>query len=126
MSAELLRSALTVRQFSPISLAVASSFFWSRPLITTFAPSRAKARAMARPIPLPPPVTMATLFANRMAMIVNRTLRAKRRHRACAIMDGGQTQKNEEMNYSEQRQFLRDNQLWAAGLALLLVVAAAI
>src|SRR6478752_7721799 len=57
----LLTSALTAKQSPPISAAARSSFSLSRPAITTFAPSRTNAVAMALPIPLPPPVMIATL-----------------------------------------------------------------
>src|SRR5262249_9558132 len=45
---------------SPASLAVSSRASLRRPAITTEKPLRARAMAEARPIPLPPPVTMAT------------------------------------------------------------------
>lgn len=41
-----------------------------RSLIATFAPSAAKARAIARPIPLAAPVTRATLFSRRMFQVL--------------------------------------------------------
>ncbi len=40
------------------------------------------------------------------------------------MMDGGLTHKNEEMNYSEQRQFLKESQIWAALLAFIVTVQA--
>ena len=43
-----------------ISATVSSSGSGRRPATTTDAPSRANSWAMARPIPLPPPVTSAT------------------------------------------------------------------
>src|SRR5262245_11346076 len=46
------------------SLAVASRFCILRLAITTFAPASAKCRAIALPMPRPPPVTIATLPCN--------------------------------------------------------------
>src|SRR5258708_10744125 len=45
--------------------------------------------------------------------------------RACAMMDGGLTQKA-EMNYSEQRQFLKENRIVAAKVAVVIVTEAII
>src|ERR1051326_3390569 len=59
ISAGLLTSAATGKQFGPISAAARCNFSRSRPAITTLAPSRANATAIALPIPLPPPVMMA-------------------------------------------------------------------
>jgi hypothetical protein len=42
-----------------------SSFAASRPAMATFAPSSHSVRAMASPMPLPPPVTMATCPSKR-------------------------------------------------------------
>lgn len=44
----------------PICAAAFRSFSSYRPRIATWVPSPANAAAMARPIPLPPPVTTAT------------------------------------------------------------------
>src|SRR3990172_689426 len=68
MSAPCVTSAGTASARPPaesISLATASIGPGRRPLATTLAPSRANMRAMARPRPVPPPVTIATLFFNR-------------------------------------------------------------
>src|SRR6185436_19625098 len=43
-----------------IERATASTGAWRRPQITTWAPSAASIRAVTSPIPLPPPVTIAT------------------------------------------------------------------
>src|SRR3990172_895236 len=70
MSAPCVTSAGTASARPPaesISLATASIGPGRRPLATTLAPSRANMRAMARPRPVPPPVTIATLFFNRMS-----------------------------------------------------------
>src|SRR5262249_15434556 len=50
---------------SPASLAVSSSVSLRRPAITTEKPLRARAMAEARPMPLPPPVTMPTRVTSR-------------------------------------------------------------
>jgi hypothetical protein len=44
--------------------ATSSSAFNRRPVMSTFAPFAANNRAVAKPIPAPPPVTMATLSLN--------------------------------------------------------------
>src|SRR5215208_2116150 len=49
----------------PTSAAVSSSGSGRRPSRATEAPSRARSSAVARPMPVPPPVTSATLFASR-------------------------------------------------------------
>src|SRR2546428_570089 len=59
-------SAPNALAFAPISLAVASAVSFFTSTTTTFAPSRAKRRHEAFPMPLPPPVISATLFARRM------------------------------------------------------------
>jgi hypothetical protein len=48
-----------------ISATTSSSGGLRRPLITTRAPSFASMRAVQRPMPLPPPVTMATVPSRR-------------------------------------------------------------
>jgi len=48
-----------------ISSATPSRISLRRPVIVTLAPSRANVAAMAAPIPVPPPVTIATLSASR-------------------------------------------------------------
>src|SRR6266550_1783595 len=60
-------SAPNARAFPPISFAVASAVSFFKSTTTTFAPSLAKRRQEALPIPLPPPVIRATLFASRMS-----------------------------------------------------------
>src|SRR5712692_7071774 len=50
----------------PPTAAIASRISLRRPVIVTLAPSRANVVAMAAPMPVPPPVTMATLSASRM------------------------------------------------------------
>src|SRR5216684_4215707 len=47
---------------------ISPSISLRRPVIVTLAPSRANVVAMAAPMPLPPPVTMATLSASRMEL----------------------------------------------------------
>ena len=47
---------------------VSSSFSLRRPATATFAPSRANASAIARPIPVPPPVIRATFPASRVTI----------------------------------------------------------
>jgi hypothetical protein len=64
--AEVGASAATPMTRSPRSAAVASSRERSRPVMTTCAPSAAKRRAAARPMPLVPPVISATLSVNRL------------------------------------------------------------
>src|SRR6266480_2088471 len=59
-------SAPNALAFAPISFAVASAVSFFRSTTTTFAPSFANRRQDALPMPLPPPVINATLFANRM------------------------------------------------------------
>ena len=49
----------------PVSAATSSSGSGRRPVTTTFAPSRANMRAVAAPIPVPPPLTIATLPSSR-------------------------------------------------------------
>src|SRR5437667_2224577 len=49
-----------------IESAISSRISLRRPVIVTLAPSRANVVAMAAPMPVPPPVTMATLSASRM------------------------------------------------------------
>src|SRR5690606_6997213 len=51
---------------SPASFAVSASGSARRPAATTVAPSRAKARVAARPMPDPPPVTRTTFPAKRL------------------------------------------------------------
>src|SRR6266702_1599246 len=53
--------ACTSRPWEANSAADSSRCCRRRPVMTTFMPARAKARAMPRPIPLDPPVTNATL-----------------------------------------------------------------
>ncbi len=50
---------------APICSRAAASVCASRPVMTTRAPSAAKASAAARPMPLLPPNTSTTLFSNR-------------------------------------------------------------
>src|SRR3989442_2618063 len=49
-----------------IESAISSRISLRRPVVVTLAPSRANVVAMAAPMPVPPPVTMATLSASRM------------------------------------------------------------
>src|SRR5213593_3587549 len=49
-----------------IASAISPRISLRRPVIVTLAPSRANVVAMAAPMPVPPPVTMATLSASRM------------------------------------------------------------
>src|SRR5579871_6530644 len=58
-------SPVTVVTFFPIKVAASFSSFSRRPVITTCAPSSTKRLAVAKPIPLLPPVMTATLPANR-------------------------------------------------------------
>src|SRR5215472_14491227 len=53
----------------PSSSAAASAPFWFRSAMTMRAPSRAKSMAISVPMPLAAPVTMATLFSRRMALL---------------------------------------------------------
>src|SRR3989454_8607701 len=48
-----------------IESAVSSRISLRRPVVVTLAPSRANVVAMAAPVPVPPPLTMATLSASR-------------------------------------------------------------
>ncbi len=67
MSADLATSATTGRLLLPsaaASLAVASAVAGSTSFTTTWAPSRAYASTISRPMPRPPPVTSATLSFN--------------------------------------------------------------
>src|SRR5579871_452757 len=54
-------SPVTVVTFLPIKAAASFSSFSRRPVITTCAPSSTKRLAVAKPIPLLPPVMTATL-----------------------------------------------------------------
>src|SRR5262245_48400804 len=58
-------SAFSATAPSPIARSAALNDSGSRPVTTTEAPSRAKAFATARPIPLLPPVTTATFPTKR-------------------------------------------------------------
>src|SRR3979409_1848763 len=49
-----------------MALTTRANSSFRRPVIATFAPSRAKTLAIASPIPVPPPVIRATLFASLM------------------------------------------------------------
>jgi hypothetical protein len=49
------------RAFGPSSRTASSNVFWSRPVMATCAPSAKKSRAVARPMPLLPPVIRAFL-----------------------------------------------------------------
>src|SRR5437763_7179474 len=60
-------SAPNGRAFSPICFAVASAVSFFKSTTTTFAPSFAKRRHDAFPMPLPPPVIRTTLFASRIS-----------------------------------------------------------
>jgi hypothetical protein len=54
------------RDGAPIDLTARSSMgSGRRPVTTTFAPSLANNRAVAAPIPVPPPLTIATLPSSR-------------------------------------------------------------
>src|SRR6185369_6917147 len=64
MSASFDMSARTPLTLPPTVLTAASSSFCRRPVMKTDAPSAAKCLAVARPIPLVPPVTTTTLFSN--------------------------------------------------------------
>ena len=64
MSASFDMSARTPLTRPPIVLTAASSSSWRRPVMNTDAPSAAKRLAVARPMPLVPPVTTTTLFSN--------------------------------------------------------------
>src|SRR5262249_31920270 len=55
-------SARTARVSPPIDVAASASVFSSRPLMTTLAARRLNSLAVARPMPLLPPVMTATLF----------------------------------------------------------------
>src|SRR5712664_3471174 len=48
----------------PIAFTASSSSFWRRPVMKTYAPSLTKSLAEAKPIPVVPPVTTATLPCN--------------------------------------------------------------
>src|SRR5258706_5376523 len=58
-------SAAKGRAFGPISFAVASAVSFFKSTTMTFAPSLAKRRQEALPMPEPPPVMRATLFSSR-------------------------------------------------------------
>jgi hypothetical protein len=60
----LLISPCTPLTRPPICLIAAVSASWRRPVMNTVAPSAAKALAVARPMPLVPPVTTTTLLSN--------------------------------------------------------------
>ena len=64
MSACFDMSARTPLTRPPIVLTAASSSSWRRPVMNTDAPSAAKRLAVAKPMPLVPPVTTTTLFSN--------------------------------------------------------------
>src|SRR5271154_594085 len=64
MSASFDMSARTPLTLPPIPLTAASNSSCRRPVTKTDAPSAAKCLAVARPIPLVPPVTTTTLFSN--------------------------------------------------------------
>src|ERR1700751_1245853 len=64
MSASFDISARTPLTRAPIVLIAASSPSRLRPVMNTDAPSAAKRLAVARPMPLVPPVTTTTLFSN--------------------------------------------------------------
>src|SRR6202040_4443620 len=57
-------SARTPLNLPPIVLTAAFSSSSRRPVMKTDAPSAAKCLAVARPMPLVPPVTTTTLFSN--------------------------------------------------------------
>src|SRR3954452_11362916 len=61
---------------SPISRATRSTAAPSRSAMTTSAPSAANSEAVARPMPLAPPVIRATLLARRMRWILALQVRA--------------------------------------------------
>src|SRR4030095_11760727 len=65
-SVTLLGTARACPPAGAIWSATSSSSSLRRPVIVTLAPSCANVRAMAAPMPVPPPVTMATLSASRM------------------------------------------------------------
>src|SRR5271163_3263747 len=64
MSASFHMSARTPLTRPPIALTAASSSFWRRPVTNTNPASAAKRLAVARPMPLVPPVTTTTLPSN--------------------------------------------------------------
>ncbi len=59
-SSALVRSPAIASMRPPVSVTASASSASRRPVMKTWAPSCTKRRAMARPIPLPPPVTSAT------------------------------------------------------------------
>src|SRR4030095_6876100 len=65
-SVTLLGTASACPPAAAIWSATSSSSSLRRPVIVTLAPSCANVRAMAAPMPVPPPVTMVTLSASRM------------------------------------------------------------
>src|SRR6202034_2313376 len=76
--------------FFPISFTAASSSAWRRPVMKTYAPSATNRRAVARPMPLLPPVTTATLPSN-LGMRVTSFLAARRiegTHRISCLVSG--------------------------------------
>ena len=69
MSASLAMSPCTPVTRPPICFTAASSASWRRPVTNTDAPSAANAFAVARPMPLVPPVTTTTLLLNRSVIV---------------------------------------------------------
>ena len=62
-------SATMASAFGPNSFAAASSVAWLRPVMTTLAPSATNSFAVARPMPLLPPVINAVLFVSRIVAL---------------------------------------------------------
>src|SRR5690606_18927602 len=62
------RTKIALPPMATIAATVSSPPAMLRSATATFAPSRAKARAVARPMPLAPPVTMATLSTNSLSI----------------------------------------------------------
>src|SRR5690242_11605539 len=69
MSARFAMSPRTPATCPPMAATAASSASWRRPVMNTEAPSAEKALAVARPIPLVPPVTTTTLFLNLLLIV---------------------------------------------------------